>query len=83
VTHVINYILSIRRLLKISGIRIPLAIPLLTAVGTIAAVFGAGFVSQPVLRAFAFLLLFLCLLILLGVLNKDDVLWLKGLLQKK
>lgn len=83
VTHVINYILSIRRLLKISGIRVPVMVPLLTGVGTITAVFGAGFVSQPVQRAFAFLLLFLCLLILLGVLNKDDILWLKGLLQKK
>lgn len=83
VTHLINYILSIRRLLKITGIRVPVFAPLLAVIATVAAVCAAVFVPRPVLRAFTFLLLFLCLLVLFGVLKRDDLVWLKGLLRKK
>ena len=83
VTHVINYILSIRRLLKITGIRIPLSVPLLSGICTAVSVFAAGFVAQPLWKAIAFVLLLLCLLFLFGVLSKQDIAWIKGLIRKK
>jgi len=83
VTHVINYLLSIRRLLRITGISIPLSVPLLTGMALVTAIFAAGFISLPLLRAFVFLSILFCLMFLFGVINKEDILWLKGLIRKK
>lgn len=83
VTHVINFALSLRRLLKISAIRIPLHVPLLTAAAAIAAVWAASYVSLPLPRAGAYIAVLGCLLFLLQVINKADILWLKGLICKK
>ena len=82
-THVINYVLSIRRLLKITDIRIPLSLPLFSVLGTAAAVYAAMYIGNPVTQAIAFTLLLLSILYLLGVWSRKDILWLKGLLQKK
>lgn len=82
-THLINFLLSIRRLLIITGEKIPLHIPLLTLSAAIAALRGA---SIPVLaagRVTAFTLLLGSLLCLLGILRKEDAVWLRGLLHKK
>ena len=83
VTHVINFALSLRRLLKISGIRIPLSVPLLTVAAAAAAVWASQFVGPPVPRAAAYVTILGCLLFLLKVLNKDDIAWVKGLIYKK
>lgn len=83
VTHFINYILSIRRLLKITGIRIPPSVPVLTGVSALGAIFAAGFISLPILRAFGFLVILICLLFLFGILCKEDVTWIKGLIRQK
>lgn len=83
VTHVINFILSIRRLLKISEIQISWYLPMLTLAAGIAAAWGASFVTQGLLRCTAYILILFCLLFLGRVLNKEDILWIKGLLYKK
>lgn len=83
VTHVINFALSIRRLLKISRVHIPVHVPILSLAATIAAIWAAGFVASPVLRACAFVTLLGCLLVLLKVVNKADIAWVKGLIYKK
>lgn len=83
VTHVINYGLSLRRLLMITNERIGLSTPLLTLLGAFAAVWAAGFVTMPVLRAGAFLVILVCLLFLLGILSREDIRWIKGLIYKK
>lgn len=83
VTHVINYGLSLRRLLMITNERIGLSTPLLTLLGAFAAVWAAGFVAMPVLRAGAFLVILVCLLFLLGILSREDIRWIKGLIYKK
>lgn len=83
VTHVINYGLSLRRLLMITKERIAMSTPLLTLLGACAAVWAAGFVTMPVLRAGAFLVILVCLLFLLGILSREDIRWIKGLIYKK
>jgi len=83
VTHLLNFILSLRRLIKISQISIPLYIPMLTITAVLAAAWGAHLVSVPFWRAFSFLALFSSLLVLFRVISKEDMTWLKGLIYKK
>lgn len=82
-THVINFILSLRRLLLITKIRIPFYIPALTIAAAAAAVWAAGFVPSASLRAAAYILILVCLLFLLRVLSREDIAWVKGLIYKK
>lgn len=82
VTHLVNFILSLRRLLKITGKLIAPALPIFTAISTACAIFLASHVYQPALRACAFVVIFTCLLFLLRVLDKEDIAWIKGLILK-
>ena len=83
VTHVINFILSLRRLLKITGEKLPFHIPALTIASALAAVWAAGFLAVPMLRVAAFLAILVCLLFLLKFLSRDDLIWIKGLVYRK
>lgn len=83
VTHLLNFILSLGRLLKITGIRIQFAVPLLTGCATALAIFGATFVGSVLFRVIVFLIILGCLLFLFRVLGKEDIAWLRGLIQKK
>lgn len=83
ITHVINFCLSLQRLLKISQLKIPLHIPILTVAAAPIAVFAASYVSQPILRAGAFSILLFCLLYLMRIIRKEDILWMKDIIRKK
>jgi len=80
VTHVINFALSLRRLLKCSGTHLSFIRPALALAALVAAVAVASFLpgSIPV-----YLLVFLALLFLLRVLRREDLVWLRGLVRKK
>ena len=82
-THGINFALSLMRLLKISQVRLPFHVPALTLACALASVWAAAYLAQPVIRAVCFLLIFLCLLFLLKVVNREDVLWVRGLIRAK
>ncbi len=79
VTHLLNFILSLRRLLKITGKVISLKIPLFSLLATALAVFISSGLPAGILQACAFLLILGCLLFLLGILGKEDIRWLRGL----
>lgn len=83
VTHVINFYLSLRRLLHITAQKIPIHIPLLTLVAAILSLWICSFVSGAVLRALAYAIVLLCLLFLMKILSKEDLHWIKGLIYKK
>ena len=83
VTHIINFFLSIRRLLRITGEVIPLHIPILTLTAAVFAVWTAQFVHLIALRIAAFVIIMLCLLFLLRILSKEDLAWIQGLVRKK
>ena len=83
VTHVINFGLSIRRLLKITGESVSIHIPALTLASAVFAVWASHFVSGALLRTGAFLTIFVCLLFLLKILSREDITWVKGLVCKK
>lgn len=78
-THAVNFGLSLRRLLKITGERIPCCIPLLTLSAGIASAWGASHLPGSIVRSGAFLLLFGCLLYLLGIIQREDLKWVRGL----
>ena len=83
VTHVINFGLSLRRLLVITGERLPLHIPLLTLSAGIAAACGAAFLPHTIQRICGFVLLLGSLLYLTGIIHREDLRWVKGLLAQK
>ena len=83
VTHIINFGLSLRRLLKITGEHISLHIPLLTLAAGIASARAASSLPHPVLTTVAFVVMLGCSLYLLGIIHREDIRWIKGLLSKK
>lgn len=83
ITHLLNFILSLQRLLKLVGKVISPSVPILAGIGTVAATWAASFLASPLPRAAAFLAILSCLLFLLRVIGKEDIAWLKGLIRKK
>ncbi len=83
ITHLINFALSLRRLLKISGEHIPFSVPVLTLTAALVSTWAAGFASHPILRPAAYLALLTSLLILLRVVSWADIVWLKGLVLRR
>ena len=82
VTHLLNFALSLRRLLKISGMRLPFYVPAMGFAGTIAAVWCCGFVPQTMGKLTVYPVLVLCLLYLLGVVSREDIRWVQGLVKR-
>jgi stage V sporulation protein B len=83
VTHLLNFILSLRRLLKIVGTVISTKIAVFAIAATGCAAFVASHVSTPGIRAASFVVIWSLLLFLLQVLGKEDIAWIKGLIMKK
>ena len=83
ITHLLNFALSLRRLIKISGRCVSLPVSLLTLLATGIAILGAGLLSSALGQTIAFLLLLGSLLVLFQVLGKEDLHWLKGLVTNK
>lgn len=83
VTHLLNFGLSLRRLLKITGKLIAPTVPLFAAISTVFSIFIAACTPVAVLQAPVFVLVLACSLFLCGVLEKEDIGWIKGLISKK
>ena len=83
VTHLINFLLSLRRLLKITGEHIPLHVPLLALAAAMASVWLASHLSAAPLQAAVYPIVLTCLLYLSGIVSREDLLWMKGLIRKK
>ena len=81
VTHLLNFLLSLRRLLKTANVVIPLKGPLVCVGCTMIAAGLCRQVSSVGLKIGAFALLFLSLLTLTGIIGKRDLVWLKGLVK--
>ena len=82
-THLINFILSLRRLLKISIRKIPFSLPVLSLASAIFAVQTASYVPNPIFRCGGYLLILGSLLFLFRILTLEDIRWLRGLINKK
>lgn len=83
VTHIINFLLSLRLLLKITDEHIPFYVPALSFATVMVAVWGAGFFPGTAAKLTAYLMLLGSLLCLFRITGREDILWLRGLLRKK
>lgn len=83
VTHLINFILSLRRLLKITIRAIPVYVPISAAASVMFSVWAAGFSTGNLFRCMAYISILGSLLVLFGIIRRADIRWLKGLLYKK
>ena len=83
ITHLLNFGLSLRLLLKITGIKIHFFVPLLAVLSTLLSVWGASLLQTSFLKAVAYLTALCCLFFLFRVLGREDIAWLKGLVHKK
>lgn len=89
VTHLVNFLLSFRRLVLVSGIRMDLSPVLRAAVCTVAAALAAELLPQGsgalglVLSGSRCLLLLLFLWTLLRVIGPEDFLWLRTIFRQK
>lgn len=83
VTHLINFILSLCRLLKITGQKLPAHVPVLCAAAAVTSVLLSSSLTNLAARAGAFLAILGSLLTLFRILSKEDILWLKGLIYKR
>lgn len=83
ITHLLNFVLSLRRLMKITDGFIRAHIPTLTIAAAVGSVWVCGSIDSPVIRVLAFLVVLICLLFLLRILDREDLTWLRGLVRKK
>lgn len=79
VTHIINFALSLRRLVKASGIRLAAGKPALAAACTVLAGWAASLVRGPLPAGGCYLLLLGSLWMLCGVVDREDGRWLRRL----
>lgn len=82
VTHFLNFILSLRLLLKITGEHIPFHIPVLSLTGMFAAILITSHLNTVMAQVILYPAVLLCLLYLLGIICRNDVTWLRGLIKK-
>ena len=82
VSHLINFVLSLRLLLKITGQALPIHIPCYGIAATVLGIWASSFVPHPTLRATTFILILGNSLFLTGVLNRADLRWVLGLIRK-
>ena len=83
VTHLINFVLSLRRLLKITEQSLPFYIPAFSISAAVAAAMGGMQFTSPVGRSVGYLALLGSLLCLFRITGREDIAWLLGLLRKK
>ena len=90
VTHLINFFLSVRRLLQVSGYRLPLAFLLKVLIctllacgvagGTAGGIGTLGPLATALAQAVLFLILFSGLAYLCAALSRDDLRWLRSVI---
>lgn len=83
ISHVLNFVLSIRRLLRIGKITVNLYYPCFAIIACLIAAFGANTFTGVIRRILSFSGLFFCLCYFFGVITAVDLHWLCNLLKNK
>ena len=81
VTHLLNFILSLSRLMKITQRKLQLKMPLFALAATALATTLATFAQNVIIQCMVYIPALVCLLFLLGVMKKEDIAWVKGLIR--
>lgn len=80
VTHLLNFLLSLRRLLKISGVALPFHIPVLTLSAAAVSLMLSSTLTGLLPRCAAFPALLASSLTLCGILRREDAAWVRRLI---
>ena len=83
VTHAINFLLSLGRLKKVSGVGLDVTPVLKAGIASVAGVLVSSMATGPFIRAVAYIVVLGCALYLLGVVTKEDFHWLRSLIIRK
>ena len=78
-THLLNFLLSLNRLIKITELRIPLSTPICTIGSALAGIWGASGFASPAHRCIVYAAVLTSLLYLLKIVKPEDLLWLRSL----
>ena len=81
-THLLNFILSIQLLLKTVKLTVPMYIPLFSLSALALAIIGASSVSNTPGMVLSYLMIVGCLLYLFGVVRREDISWILGIIWK-
>lgn len=82
-THIVNFVLSLFLLIKISNYRIRIKKLTLTLISSIFSAWACNFISAPLFRCCCYVVILLILLYILGVINRTDIAWLKKIVMNK
>ncbi len=82
VTHLLNFCLSLRRLLRLTKAAVPVSVPACSAIAACFSIWASSHVALPLLRGAAYVVILGCLLFLFGVLDRNDLIWVRGLIRK-
>ena len=83
ISHVINFILSLTLLLKISQSTITVQIPLYSILSTLLSLSACSFFDNIISRITVYILLIFSLLSILDVVRKEDIQWMKSIISKE
>jgi O-antigen/teichoic acid export membrane protein len=83
VTHLLNFILSLRRLMKITEEKLPLHVPIRAAGSAVFSIQICSLTGSDVARGICYPLILGSLLFLLRILDAADLRWISGLIRKK
>lgn len=82
ISHLLNFVLSLRLLLRITKQTVSAAIPMLGLASMLFGIWVCSHAANPVVQAGAFVIILGCSLFLCRILQKEDILWVKGLIHK-
>ena len=82
ITHLINFLLSLRRLMYITSQKIPLFVISLTVLGSAAAIILSNCYTGCIGRILLFPAALFSILYLLGVIHREDIFWVTRLLYR-
>lgn len=83
VTHLLNFVLSLQRLLKLTGKVLSGRTIFFTVSSGAIALRVSSSLPSPAAATICFILLLCSMLVLLRVISREDFLWIKGLVRKK
>ena len=83
VTHLLNFLLSIRLLTKLTGRLIGFGRVVLCLLASVGGVIAGILLPEGIFRCLGFGAVFVALLMLFGVVDRQDLRWLRGLIMRK
>lgn len=81
ITHLLNFVLSLRRLIYITDLRVDWQTPIRCIIAILLTLAIVSFAVNAMLQIVGFVIIFATFLFLLRVLSKEDILWLKNLVK--